>query len=499
MSYIINKTDGTKLVTLKDGVVDITTTDLALFGKGYAGFGERLNENFVKLLENFANINPPINKIRGQLWYDNTANQLKIWNGSKFKPVGSTINSNSSPTNSNTGDMWFDTSSFQLYVNNGTNWTLIGPTSVAGSGVTQVSSESIRDSVGVNKSILKMITNDLVVAIISAEQFTPETAIAGFGTIYKGITLSTVISGNKFVGTATNADQLAGVAAVNYVRSDENDTTTGTFGVLNDAGLNIGAGSDLTISIENGQDAVIKNNTNNSDITFKVNDGGVTTSVMMIDGANSRVGIGTASPSTELDVAGTVTAGTINSAAINVLTSGSIVFEGSSDDAYETTLTVANPTADRTITIPNITGTVITTGDTGTVTNAMLAGTITGEKLSLASDNLIASGFYDSKGEIRKVPQLVKSTGYVLISSDHGKHISTNSGITVNTGIFVTGENVTIFNNSSSSITITQGSGVTIYQAGTANTGSRTLAQRGIATLLCVGTDKFVINGGGIS
>jgi hypothetical protein len=56
---------------------------------------------------------------------------------------------------------------------------------------------------------------------------------------------------------------------------------------------------------------------------------------------------------------------------------GSLSFEGSSDDSFGTTLAVVNPTADRTITLPNTTGTVITTGDSGTVTSAMIAnGTI---------------------------------------------------------------------------------------------------------------------------
>ena len=53
MAYKINNTFGTLLVTLADGTIDTATTDLALFGKGYAGFGESLNENLVKLLENF--------------------------------------------------------------------------------------------------------------------------------------------------------------------------------------------------------------------------------------------------------------------------------------------------------------------------------------------------------------------------------------------------------------------------------------------------------------
>ena len=53
MAYKINNTFGTLLVTLADGTIDTATTDLTLIGKGYAGFGEKLNENLVKLLENF--------------------------------------------------------------------------------------------------------------------------------------------------------------------------------------------------------------------------------------------------------------------------------------------------------------------------------------------------------------------------------------------------------------------------------------------------------------
>jgi hypothetical protein len=55
-----------------------------------------------------------------------------------------------------------------------------------------------------------------------------------------------------------------------------------------------------------------------------------------------------------------------------ILNDASIIFEGATADAFETTLTVTDPTADRTITLPNITGTVVTTGDTGTVTSTML-------------------------------------------------------------------------------------------------------------------------------
>jgi hypothetical protein len=56
-----------------------------------------------------------------------------------------------------------------------------------------------------------------------------------------------------------------------------------------------------------------------------------------------------------------------------ILTSGNIIFEGTTANDFETTLTVVDPTADRTITLPNISGTIITTGDTGTVSTTMLA------------------------------------------------------------------------------------------------------------------------------
>jgi hypothetical protein len=288
MAYKINNTFGTTLVTLEDGTIDTTTTDLALFGKGYAGFGERLNENLVKLLENFSNTSAPTKKIKGQLWYDSLNNQIKVWNGNKFKPVGSSTNSTSAPTNANTGDFWFDTTNSQFYVYGGNSWTLIGPTTVAGSGVTQASPATVEDNVGVNKSILKLVTNDIIVAIVSAEEFTPGTAISGFATIYKGITLSTSVGTNRFAGTATNADALGGVSSANFLTSNANDTTSGSLGIINDAGLTVGAGSDLTITVS-GTDVTIANTSSNGDIIFTVNDGGVVKEVLRMDGADGRI------------------------------------------------------------------------------------------------------------------------------------------------------------------------------------------------------------------
>jgi len=288
MSYTINNTVGTVLKVLADGTIDTTTLDITLIGKGYAGFGERLNENFVKILENFANTSEPANKIKGQIWYDSLNNQLNVYTGTKFKPVGSSTNSTSQPTNAVTGDTWYDTLNNQLYVYGGTSWTLIGPTSVSGSGVTQVVSEAIEDNVGVEKSILRLVTNDTNVAIVSADAFTPGTSISGFSTISKGITMSTAIADNKLTGTVTNSDALGGIAAANYLRSNANDTTSGTLGVLNDGGLTLGIGSDVRMTLSS-DDFTIAQTTQDKDIIFTVNDGGTTTEALRIKGSTGRI------------------------------------------------------------------------------------------------------------------------------------------------------------------------------------------------------------------
>src|SRR6056300_541694 len=296
MAYKINNTFGTLLVTLADGTIDVATTDLTLIGKGYAGFGEKLNENLVKLLENFNNTTAPANKVQGQMWYDKTNNQINVYTGSKWKPVGSTSNSATAPTSAVQGDMWFDTTNTQLYVYTGSAWTLIGPTTVAGSGVTQVFAESPEDNTGVKRSILKMVSNDTVVGVVSNLAFTPSPTetlgaalvSAGFSSIAQGIQLSSTVSSAKFRGTATDSDALGGVAAANYLRSNANDTTSGTLGILNDTGLTIGAGSDVTMSLSS-DDFTIAQTTQDKDIIFTVNDGGTTKEALRITGSTGRI------------------------------------------------------------------------------------------------------------------------------------------------------------------------------------------------------------------
>jgi hypothetical protein len=379
MAYIVNKTNSSaspNQYTVQDSVLN-TQTDLSLVGKGYDGYGEIIAENFLHLLENFSNTTAPGKPIKGQLWYDESEGRLKVYGGTSFAPVTSAAYQSSAPTGQVAGDLWVDSDSGQLYFYNGTSNVLVGPQSSSTSGFVF---DTVADATDVDRDITQIYNNNQRIAIISDVSFTPKLAISGFSSITKGINLSTAISGLKFTGSATDADALGGVAAANYLRSNANDTTSGTLGILNDSGLIVGADNDYSVFVDT-VGVHIASLISDADMTFRVNDGGTNVTAMYIDGSANRIGIGTTTPTTKLDVSGTINAtaftgpitGVVTSSSINVTTSGTIIFEGSSDDAYETTLTVANPTADRTITLPNVTGTVITTGDSGTITSGMFA------------------------------------------------------------------------------------------------------------------------------
>jgi hypothetical protein len=277
-----------------------------LIGKGYAGYGESIAENFLHLLENFSNTSAPSKPIEGQLWYDSTNARLKVYSGSAFVPAGGNVPYQSAaPSSLATGDLWVDSDTGQLYFYNGTSSVLVGPPSSTGT-TNGFTFDTILDSTDVNQNITKLFNDGNLIAIVSEDTFTPKVAISGFSTVKKGITLSTAISDLKFQGTASDADALGGVAAANFLRSNANDTTSGTISISNDGGLIVGADSDLSITVDSSG-GIIANTVQDTDITFKVNDGGTTTSVMTIDGSASNVGIGTTTPSTKLEVSGTTT------------------------------------------------------------------------------------------------------------------------------------------------------------------------------------------------
>ena len=92
-----------------------------------------------------------------------------------------------------------------------------------------------------------------------------------------------------------------------------------------------------------------------------------------------------------------------------------------------------------------------------------------------------------------------KTRSYTLVAADDQKLINTNSGVTVPSGVFSASDAVTVVNNSTSNITITQGGSVTMYLGGSSTTGNRTLAQKGICTILCISSNTFIITGAGLT
>ena len=124
-----------------------------------------------------------------------------------------------------------------------------------------------------------------------------------------------------------------------------------------------------------------------------------------------------------------------------------------------------------------------------------------------ASGFLGMTGYTGSQGSIgyvgSKASSLfnsIQNSSYTLQSSDDGNLINTSSNIIVPSDVFSAGQTITIYNSSQlTGITITQGSGVTMYLVNSTTTGDRTVGVNGIAVVICVATNTFVVSGGGVS
>lgn len=112
----------------------------------------------------------------------------------------------------------------------------------------------------------------------------------------------------------------------------------------------------------------------------------------------------------------------------------------------------------------------------------------------------VAGNIRDTIGDVRNLVNSIQTSAYVPTAADNGEMINiTTGGVTINSGIFSAGNNITVYNNSATAQTITQGTSVTLRLAGSATTGNRTLAQRGICTIVCVASNEFVISGAGLT
>ena len=301
MAYKIRKTDGSPAFGTDGEITDGTinnSTSLILFGKSYSGFGEPLNENLIKLLENSASTSAPAAPLRGELWFDTNTGQLKVYDGSAFEPAGGANSSASQPVSPTAGDLWHETGTDQVYVYTGSAWHLIGPVYTSGQTLSGWKIETIASGGG-NKVVSSMYAGNSRVAILSKETFTPSATQTGFAEIKAGLTLNSTL-GAVFDGTNTQAANIdvtgttngsaTLIAGGNFLRADASDVTTGSLTVDNDGGVIIGNAQELSITVSSN-DVTVAQTSQDKDLKFTINDGGVTKTPLQLTGADGGVDI----------------------------------------------------------------------------------------------------------------------------------------------------------------------------------------------------------------
>lgn len=312
MAYTIYKSNGAQVgPSITDGTVDTTSTSLTLIGKNYAGYGVFLNENYLFLLENFANGAPPKFPLNGQLWFDSTNRNLKLYDTSgttpKWKGFAASTLSTAQPSDPVPGDFWWDQTKQQLNVYSQTGgtgtgkWVLVGPayTSTSGNRSGAIVS-TILDSASKSHVVIQFYVEEVVMAIISKDStFTPQNSIPGFTLISPGLTL---VSPNSIAGVAINGivsnAQYIGVgasqiAASSILRNDQAGTLAGSLTINNASGLLVYGTNSFQLSVDPATQAVSYQSKNaNSDLNFLVtspSSGSLTP--LKILGANGRVSI----------------------------------------------------------------------------------------------------------------------------------------------------------------------------------------------------------------
>lgn len=368
MPYKISFSDPTKFdtITVPDMPPGINTVDtsLSLVGRGYPNYGQKIAENFVHLLENFASPIPPQNPIEGQLWYDTSDPNnkvLRIMDGAadatRWPSANGIYQQGNDPRFSATqglkiGDIWVDTSNNQLKIFNSNDWTTVGP-SVAGPEPTGAEPARILDTTNTERYVILNKVGGKVVAIVAYEQFTPKAVIDGFTILKPGINLTTAEAFQQpvpiFNGTAFSAQNLTNDDGT-YPTADflrKNDQSQ--YGQIVDGVVRfrtpsrdnplLGQGRD-GIVINNvtslgdpgyvqfykgNKDAIILNNDTNGKIVFKVK--GNTLATVLELGTDQLTLAGNAAISKAVTIGENLTVSSTNSNAVSVI--GGAVVGGS--------------------------------------------------------------------------------------------------------------------------------------------------------------------------
>jgi len=300
MTYRINRTDGSLLAEVIDSTIDQVSTDLTLIGKNSSNFGTYLNENFVHLLENFANTSEPNNPLVGQIWYDTNELRLKVYTGQQWKQTAGPIVSGTPPlvASLTQGDLWIDSAENQIYFYDGEEGLkLVGPIYKASQGLSGFETRNVLDTNGVQRVILILWLGGQVLGIFSNSTVSFSISASEFSSgvvnnpLIPGFNICNIPTGSttalKFNVTATKSESLVYsngslLPASQILRNDGEVEAAGPIKILNDNPLYLGSSEQVRLNVS-------------------VNGFSILSNAM----PNSRVGIFNPSPQYSLDVSGT--------------------------------------------------------------------------------------------------------------------------------------------------------------------------------------------------
>ena len=296
MSYTLKFSDTTKtdevVVPAMPPGINTVDTSLSLVGRGYPNYGEKIAENFLHLLENFASSLPPENPIEGQLWYDTSDPNNKVlrimdgtatatrWPSATGIYQQATDPKLETTQGLKTGDIWVDTFSNQLKIYSSGNWTTVGPSTSTDTGAVVA---TLPATSGASFDVILNKVDGRIISVITGDAFTPNPVIEGFSSLTTGTNL---VTGSIINGTALTSLSLSvnGVdySASSFLRKNNTggETITGKVVYVTPANQTASSGRDGVVIFKSGDnnfiqfyknvnDAVIANTTPAGKIAFK--------------------------------------------------------------------------------------------------------------------------------------------------------------------------------------------------------------------------------------
>lgn len=260
MAYTILNTDGTTLMLLSDGQADTAATSLTLIGRNYSNYGQELNNNFIKLLANFANSSgsPPKSPLTGQLWYDTTIKRIRVYDNG-FKTVGAVEISSTQPFGLQSGDLWFDSGRKQLKLYSAGLVYTIGPAippSIASTGIL-LPETTIKDTNDIAKNVVLVRSYGETLAVLYYDSTGNKAPFninsTDKNTYMPNATTSTVVSGMTIIGDLNVTGKLSNsylstYVDINFISPNPNNDVLSFYG-----------GSPAAVSIQNPAIANILN------------------------------------------------------------------------------------------------------------------------------------------------------------------------------------------------------------------------------------------------